>query len=1070
MPVDKFTFKNSGSSEFNDRNYDRLFDLTGKTYQFIISPKTQYWRFGIRFSETPTVNFYHPATRNKNPDQSGIELKVGTRPSGTDWQLPNNIEFGHIFMPNFPDGIYDMWSNYTPQTDVEVNLRFVSTNNLIFISYRTADGHYFETTMALFGYRYFKLFAWAEWTGYEVDCLIRESGMLLWDEIPATADSNPAIGYWLLKLNPERTDIQNLVPGSIIVEGIENSSSGVNVDPGPFGSILVNSKVVGYDASGAGAVACVFDVVTGLNYNPNLIFPIQLLITTVFKPSIPLELFKTKLLTTEDLSPESAKRLIALMPEEFKSILNTVPADLKKISYRPFYMTEGQHDKTEDQLEFTNDIESIASVIALTNVNPPLAVGLFGNWGSGKSFFMEKLEERVNQYAATKNKEYVENVVQVKFNSWHYSDSNLWASLISEIFDSLSNYAQKDNPEEAQKLSETLQFTAIQREMVETQKKELENKIEVLKDDQKTKREKLEDISGIGLLKIILSDKKVKEDLSELDDKNIEHIVSDEGKINDYIGELKSTSTQVSYLFREALGTKGWNWVFVILIAAAIFIIGFFIKYAFKLQLSNLTLRLSLWVSLVTGLLSKIIIAIKPYRETLKNATDRLMSLKKTIEARNAVVSIELTDEQNQLKVLTESLEKIDQNIVETRSSIYNIISGKKLLTFIEERTKDENYNKQLGLISWIRKDFDTLDKLLREQHGMDEEKRKMLVDPINPKDVKLKIDRIVLYIDDLDRCNEDIVVKVLEAIHLLLAFELFVVIVGVDPRWLNNALDKKMSTLFGSNKEAEKTPLAVPVNQPTTSYDYLEKIFQVPFSIKPINKTGREALIKYLIKNEMDSEANGKSKEAAEIKTEQAPSTSAKASVDKAVNQDPSSTPVIGDRSSVNETPPSTSANASVDKAANPPTEEDRVILHFKPEELAFMQQLSPLFAKTPRSINRFINIYRIIRSHRSLVIEDQSSANEYFPVLFVLAIIVGYNENAPDFIKKLIAYDSGQSIKKFLDSFSDPAITVASIHSKMVAEINKIMVWPFQDVLLSEFNKNIELISRFSFRPILL
>src|SRR5450631_3199337 len=120
MPVHKFTFKNSGSSEFNDRNYDRLFDLTGKTYQFIISPKTQYWRFGIRFSETPSVNFYHPATRNKNPDQSGIELKVGTRPSGTDWQLPNNIEFGHIFMPNFPDGIYDMWSNYTPQTDVEV--------------------------------------------------------------------------------------------------------------------------------------------------------------------------------------------------------------------------------------------------------------------------------------------------------------------------------------------------------------------------------------------------------------------------------------------------------------------------------------------------------------------------------------------------------------------------------------------------------------------------------------------------------------------------------------------------------------------------------------------------------------------------------------------------------------------------------------------------------------------------------------------------------------------------------------------------------------------------------------
>ena len=395
-----------------------------------------------------------------------------------------------------------------------------------------------------------------------------------------------------------------------------------------------------------------------------------------------------------------------------------------------------------------------------------------------------------------------------------------------------------------------------------------------------------------------------------------------------------------------------------------------------------------------------------------------------------------------------------------------------KLLTFIEERTKDENYNKQLGLISWIRKDFDTLDKLLREQHGMDAEKRKALVDPINPKDVKLQIDRIVLYIDDLDRCNEDIVVKVLEAIHLLLAFELFVVIVGVDPRWLNNALDKKMSTLFGSNKEADRDPLLAPASQPTTSYDYLEKIFQVPFSIKPINKTGREALIKYLIKNEMEPEAPAKTG-AAEIKTEQVATVDA-GKKDETINEEPSTanlqpsteTSVIGQRSTVNESPSTVNRQPST----NAPTTDDRVTLHFKPEELLFMQQLSPLFAKTPRSINRFINIYRIIRSHRSLVIEDQNSANEYLPILCMLAIIVGYNETAPDFIKKLIVFDSGKTMGDFMNSFIYPATESPSVHAKMITEINKIMVWPFQETLLSEFTKNIELISRFSFRPILL
>ena len=42
-----------------------------------------------------------------------------------------------------------------------------------------------------------------------------------------------------------------------------------------------------------------------------------------------------------------------------------------------------------------------------------------------------------------------------------------------------------------------------------------------------------------------------------------------------------------------------------------------------------------------------------------------------------------------------------------------------------------------------------------------------------------------------LDRCKPSVVVNVLEAIHILLAFELFVVVVGVDVRWLKRALQE---------------------------------------------------------------------------------------------------------------------------------------------------------------------------------------------------------------------------------------------------------------------------------------
>ena len=59
------------------------------------------------------------------------------------------------------------------------------------------------------------------------------------------------------------------------------------------------------------------------------------------------------------------------------------------------------------------------------------------------------------------------------------------------------------------------------------------------------------------------------------------------------------------------------------------------------------------------------------------------------------------------------------------------------------------------------------------------------------------RIDRIVVYIDDLDRCPPDRVVQVLEAVQLLLAVPLFVVVVAVDPRWLLRSLTVHYHELF---------------------------------------------------------------------------------------------------------------------------------------------------------------------------------------------------------------------------------------------------------------------------------
>ncbi|HAV61170.1 MAG TPA: hypothetical protein DCY13_02255, partial [Verrucomicrobiales bacterium] len=66
-------------------------------------------------------------------------------------------------------------------------------------------------------------------------------------------------------------------------------------------------------------------------------------------------------------------------------------------------------------------------------------------WGSGKTFFMRKMMDRVNELAQAardsgrKQKEiaFYKNIVQIEFNAWHYVEGNLWASLVEHIFSNL---------------------------------------------------------------------------------------------------------------------------------------------------------------------------------------------------------------------------------------------------------------------------------------------------------------------------------------------------------------------------------------------------------------------------------------------------------------------------------------------------------------------------------------------------------------------------------------------------------------------------------------------------------
>lgn len=103
--------------------------------------------------------------------------------------------------------------------------------------------------------------------------------------------------------------------------------------------------------------------------------------------------------------------------------------------YRSGYATET--DQGEDKLGIEGEARAFARLILDRKVTPPLSIGLLGDWGSGKSFFIEQIKKEIATLRQDSHAELYSNVIEIEFNAWHVSDSNLWASLVTHIFDQI---------------------------------------------------------------------------------------------------------------------------------------------------------------------------------------------------------------------------------------------------------------------------------------------------------------------------------------------------------------------------------------------------------------------------------------------------------------------------------------------------------------------------------------------------------------------------------------------------------------------------------------------------------
>ncbi|HEU5267957.1 MAG TPA: P-loop NTPase fold protein, partial [Jatrophihabitans sp.] len=307
---------------------------------------------------------------------------------------------------------------------------------------------------------------------------------------------------------------------------------------------------------------------------------------------------------------------------------------------------------------------------------------------------------------------------------------------------------------------------------------------------------------------------------------------------------------------------------------------------------------------------------------------------------------------------LRAAVQDADRRIAALEDQRAQVDAATRLALLLRRRGgEDGYYASRRGLLGQVHRD---LDQLERDLTAIRNERRG-----------ELPLERVVLYIDDLDRCAPERVADVLAAVHLLLALPLFVVIVAVDPRWLRGALRQHQHELLTADPDlaASADPL-----------DYLDKIFQIPYALRRPDQAAMASYLRTLLAEDAPaspSSAPAPAPNPYAVKISKAP-----ASGNGAATREPGES--RGRRAEIADRPrPAASPGIAVDLRPGG--------LIPYPTEIAFIEKLAPL-VDTPRAAKKLTNLYRLVRVD---VPETDLGAfvesGEYRAVQILLAVLVG-------------------------------------------------------------------------------
>lgn len=726
------------------------------------------------------------------------------------------------------------------------------------------------------------------------------------------------------------------------------------------------------------------------------------------------------------LTPPTLEQMAAL-PERLAVVVSGLPSGLAAEIDGPYVLklrmpldprlTRGQPLSNDvpvgpDRLNIATEIGSLAETIVLKDMNPPMVVGILGGWGSGKSFVLHLMEERLQEIrcervpvtadggaAADSDFPFVGHPYVIRFDAWTYAKSDLWASLMQTIFLELERQLTLEQVLQCKLRIDLRENTEIWRVLSRLNE---EDRDRLTKTELGTRALQIAQQFDSGrITERILWDKlaglkmeetaRLRRAESELAAvqidrdrtyRELEHKVDEQLAARAQLaawrpvkqaiakwvgGELEArlqAAEDVSLpTFDEVKASIAWykrllmGWgaapLAFFVFAAVALIVGTVVFKQYKLP--------SALASAISTMIAGVAMAVKGYRwlEDRRRDYQNAFAKEVAIEAksREALVKEALlvagVEESPEKEAETETehpvvrdpdvtatatalreqdaqLARKQAEVMALRQKVGITARHDSLLDFVKQRLEGKYYEDKLGLLQQVQADLAELSTALlpsRATQEVADGAYAETLDQLFPRGQP----RIILIVDDLDRCPPDKVVDVLEAAQLLVKTPLFVVVIAMDVRYVTRALEKAYVDVLVRGGEP-------------SGLDYIEKIVQIPYRVRPASP----ASIGGFLRSQM---------RLAKLKEEEAEASSTgqpeEEEVEDEVPTSTSSTELEGELGRVALVQPTRTELRPL------PTE----ILEFKREEHQIINVCCSAVEVSPRAMKRLVNVFKLMK-----------------------------------------------------------------------------------------------------------